>query len=191
MGEFIACRLHFRRRLIRVLVAMGFVSRTMADFEVVGLGTGVGVFFVVLCHLQITDSIPDRYPGAQCDIESYVYMPLLEELKYMPTEKYARAKELLSHSQMIGERYGLYDKTLFQTEVHALRWTRRLHSGASKPVVTTKSKRSSSCQQLDPCIVQSYLVSRALKITRDIAFILADGTTTILVALSTRTSLLG
>lgn len=49
-------------------------------------------------------------------------MPLLEELGYVPTEKYARAKELLHHSEMIGKRWGLYEKTLFQTEVHELRW---------------------------------------------------------------------
>lgn len=49
-------------------------------------------------------------------------MPLLEELGYMPTEKYARAKELLHHSEMIGKHWGLYEKTLFQTEVHELRW---------------------------------------------------------------------
>lgn len=42
----------------------------------------------------------NRYPGAQCDIESYIYMPLIEELGFMPTEKYARAKELLRHSQL-------------------------------------------------------------------------------------------
>ncbi|KAK3704517.1 hypothetical protein LTR37_013800 [Vermiconidia calcicola] len=64
----------------------------------------------------------NRYPGAQCDIESYIYMPLLEELGYMPTEKYARAKELLKHSEMIGKKYGLYERTLFQTEVGKLRW---------------------------------------------------------------------
>ena len=29
----------------------------------------------------------NRYPGAMCDIESYCYMPLLEELGYIPTEK--------------------------------------------------------------------------------------------------------
>ena len=40
----------------------------------------------------------------------------------MPTEKYARAKELLKHSEMIGRKWGLYDKTLFQTEVNNLRW---------------------------------------------------------------------
>ena len=41
----------------------------------------------------------------------------------MPTEKYARAKELLKHSEMIGKRYGLYDRTLFQTEVLNMRWS--------------------------------------------------------------------
>lgn len=60
--------------------------------------------------------------GAQCDIESYIYMPLLEELGYMPTEKYAKAKELLKHSRMIGEKYDLYSKALFQTETHTMRW---------------------------------------------------------------------
>jgi cation diffusion facilitator CzcD-associated flavoprotein CzcO len=64
----------------------------------------------------------NRYPGAQCDIESYVYMPLLDETGYVPTEKYARAKELLKHAEMIGHRYGLYPKTLFQTEAHTLQW---------------------------------------------------------------------
>jgi cation diffusion facilitator CzcD-associated flavoprotein CzcO len=49
-------------------------------------------------------------------------MPLLEEIGYMPTEKYARAKELLAHSRMIGEKFGLYERALFQTEVHSLRW---------------------------------------------------------------------
>lgn len=49
-------------------------------------------------------------------------MPLLEELGYMPTEKYAKAKELLKHSRMIGEKYDLYSKALFQTETHEMRW---------------------------------------------------------------------
>lgn len=64
----------------------------------------------------------NRYPGAQCDIESYIYMPLLEEVNYMPTEKYARAKELLKHSRMIGEKFDLYSRALFQTETHEMRW---------------------------------------------------------------------
>ena len=50
------------------------------------------------------------------------YMPLLEELNYMPTEKYAHSKELLTHSEMIGKHYGLYEKALFQTEVNSIKW---------------------------------------------------------------------
>ena len=33
----------------------------------------------------------NRYPGVQCDIESYIYLPLLEELGYMPKHKYSFA----------------------------------------------------------------------------------------------------
>ena len=64
----------------------------------------------------------NRYPGAACDIESYVYMPLLEELGAIPTEKYARAPEIFAHSQAIGRHFGLYDKACFQTAVTELRW---------------------------------------------------------------------
>jgi cyclohexanone monooxygenase len=64
----------------------------------------------------------NRYPGAQCDIESYVYLPLLEELGYVPTEKYSHAPEILAHSQAIGRHFGLYDNAVFQTEVTELRW---------------------------------------------------------------------
>ncbi|MGD8282136.1 MAG: NAD(P)-binding protein, partial [Gemmatimonadota bacterium] len=41
----------------------------------------------------------NRYPGAQCDTASMVYMPLLEETGHMPTEKYAHAPEILEHCQ--------------------------------------------------------------------------------------------
>jgi cyclohexanone monooxygenase len=64
----------------------------------------------------------NRYPGAQCDIESYCYLPLLEELGVMPREKYSFAKEIYDHSQRIGREYGLYDMACFQTRVTGLEW---------------------------------------------------------------------
>ena len=64
----------------------------------------------------------NRYPGAQCDTASFVYMPLLEETGHMPTEKYAHAPEILEHCQRIGKQYGLYDSALFHTEVKDLEW---------------------------------------------------------------------
>ncbi len=64
----------------------------------------------------------NRYPGAQCDTESYCYLPLLEELDYMPQEKYSFVTEIFEHSQRIGQRYDLYDKTCFQTRVRSIDW---------------------------------------------------------------------
>jgi cyclohexanone monooxygenase len=64
----------------------------------------------------------NRYPGAQCDVESYIYMPLLEELNYIPTQKYARGAEILAHAQAIGRHYNLYEDALFQTQVTETRW---------------------------------------------------------------------
>ena len=65
----------------------------------------------------------NRYPGAQCDVESYIYLPLLEELGYMPKEKYSHAPEILEHSRAIGRHFDLYDGALFQTGVQELRWS--------------------------------------------------------------------
>ena len=64
----------------------------------------------------------NRYPGAQCDIESYCYLPLLEELRYIPKEKYSYVSEIFEHSQRIGQVYKLYDRALFQTRVNGLTW---------------------------------------------------------------------
>ena len=64
----------------------------------------------------------NRYPGAQCDTASLVYMPLLEETGHMPTEKYAHAPEILEHCRRIGRQFGLYENALFHTEVTALAW---------------------------------------------------------------------
>jgi cation diffusion facilitator CzcD-associated flavoprotein CzcO len=64
----------------------------------------------------------NRYPGAQCDTAAFVYMPLLEETGHMPSEKYARAPEILEHCQRIGKQFNLYDDALFHTEVKDLAW---------------------------------------------------------------------
>jgi cation diffusion facilitator CzcD-associated flavoprotein CzcO len=64
----------------------------------------------------------NRYPGAQCDTASMVYMPLLEETGHMPTEKYVHGPEILAHCRRIAGQFGLYDDTLFHTEVTGLTW---------------------------------------------------------------------
>ncbi|MCY3811523.1 MAG: NAD(P)/FAD-dependent oxidoreductase [Gammaproteobacteria bacterium] len=72
----------------------------------------------------------NRYPGAQCDIESYCYLPLLEETGFMPKEKYSYAPEIFDHSKRVAEYFGLYDRAVFQTRVTEVRWNeddRRWH----------------------------------------------------------------
>jgi cation diffusion facilitator CzcD-associated flavoprotein CzcO len=64
----------------------------------------------------------NRYPGAQCDTASFVYMPLLEETGHMPSEKYVRGPEILEHCQRIATHFGLDDGALFHTEVTDLEW---------------------------------------------------------------------
>jgi len=65
----------------------------------------------------------NRYPGAQCDIDAYIYMPLLEETGYMPTQKYADAPEIFEHAQRIGRKFDLYRTALFQTQIRDVRWS--------------------------------------------------------------------
>jgi cation diffusion facilitator CzcD-associated flavoprotein CzcO len=64
----------------------------------------------------------NRYPGIACDVESYIYLPLLEEVGYVPTRKYAEGREILAYSQAIARRFDLYRDALFQTRVEDLSW---------------------------------------------------------------------
>jgi cyclohexanone monooxygenase len=95
-----------------------------------GLVTGARLKEAGVDDVRIIDKAGDfggtwywnRYPGAQCDTASFVYMPLLEETGHMPTEKYAHGPEILEHCQRIGKQFGLYDNALFHTEVTSLEW---------------------------------------------------------------------
>ena len=64
----------------------------------------------------------NRYPGARCDIESYIYFPLLEETGYLPAEKFALATELLEHARRIARKYDLYGDACLDTEVTKIEW---------------------------------------------------------------------
>ncbi|WP_408587522.1 flavin-containing monooxygenase [Novosphingobium sp.] len=64
----------------------------------------------------------NRYPGAACDIESYVYLPLLEETGFMPERKYSGADEIRAYSQRIADHFDLARGALLQTEVTDMTW---------------------------------------------------------------------
>jgi cyclohexanone monooxygenase len=64
----------------------------------------------------------NRYPGIACDVESYIYLPMLEELGYLPSERYPKGVEILAHCRRLAERFELYPAALFQTQVQRLQW---------------------------------------------------------------------
>ena len=64
----------------------------------------------------------NRFPGIQCDNDAYCYIPLLEELGFMPSKKFADGAEIFAHCRNIGKHFGLYDGALFSTQVRDLHW---------------------------------------------------------------------
>jgi cyclohexanone monooxygenase len=67
----------------------------------------------------------NRYPGAACDVPSYDYLPLLDEMKYMPSRLYAKGPEIFAHCQAIARRYDLYDLAVFRTTVISTVWNEK------------------------------------------------------------------
>ena len=64
----------------------------------------------------------NRYPGIACDVESYSYLPLLEEMNYIPSMKFAAGFEIMEYCQKMAEKFGFYDKCLFHTTVERTEW---------------------------------------------------------------------
>jgi cyclohexanone monooxygenase len=123
-------------------VEPGFTREPLKDeVEVAIIGGGFGGLLsgarlrqIGVKDIRVIDKAGDfggtwywnRYPGAQCDIESYVYLPLLEELGYIPSEKYSHAPEILEHSINIAKKFNLYENACFQTEVTEIRWNENI-----------------------------------------------------------------
>lgn len=64
----------------------------------------------------------NRYPGLHCDSEAYIYLPLLEEMGYVPSHKYVPGAEIRRYLELVAERHGLADKVLFRSRVKRLVW---------------------------------------------------------------------
>jgi cyclohexanone monooxygenase len=75
----------------------------------------------------------NRYPGIRCDVESYIYLPYLEETGHIPTERYVTGPEIREYCRLLGRHFELYERALFQTKVAGVTWDEE----ASRWVVTT------------------------------------------------------
>jgi cyclohexanone monooxygenase len=138
IDQYVEVKAEFSRYVEDPYVAPGFTRAPVFDevqFAIIGGGFGGLLMGARLREagfedLRIIETGGDvggtwywnRYPGAMCDVESYCYLPLLEELGYMPKHKYSFAPEILEHSQRIARHYRLYDNALFQTAITELRW---------------------------------------------------------------------
>jgi cation diffusion facilitator CzcD-associated flavoprotein CzcO len=77
----------------------------------------------------------NRYPGIQCDNESYCYLPLLEETGFMPSKKFADGSEIYAYCKSVAETFGFADRALFHTLIDSLRWDERIkrwHVGTNR-----------------------------------------------------------
>jgi cation diffusion facilitator CzcD-associated flavoprotein CzcO len=137
-AQYIEVKAEFAHYVDDPYVEPGFTRAPVfdeVDFAIIGGGFGGLLMGAQLRdagfdRIRVVESAGDfggtwywnRYPGAMCDVESYCYLPLLEELGYMPKHKYSFAPEILEHSRNIARRYRLYDDALMQTGVTELRW---------------------------------------------------------------------
>ncbi|QZA07199.1 NAD(P)/FAD-dependent oxidoreductase [Mycolicibacter heraklionensis] len=108
-----------------------------ADVEVVVLGGGIagllaGAYLkkAGVADVRVIEMGGDfggvwywnRFPGIQCDNDAYCYVPMLEELDFIPSKKFADGAEIFQHCQNIGKHFGLYDGAIFSTQVRTVRW---------------------------------------------------------------------
>ena len=137
-SQYVEVKAEFSRYVEDPYVEPGFTRAPVFDeveFAIIGGGFGGLLMGARLREagfesIRVVETAGDfggtwywnRYPGAMCDVESYCYLPLLEELGYMPKHKYSFAPEILEHSRRIARQYRLYDNALMQTGVTELRW---------------------------------------------------------------------
>jgi cyclohexanone monooxygenase len=138
IGQYVEVKADFAHYVDDPYVEPGFTRAPVTDeveFAIIGGGFGGLLMGARLREagfesIRLVESAGDvggtwywnRYPGAMCDVESYVYLPLLEELGYIPKHKYSFAPEILEHSRAIARHYRLYDDALFQTSITGMEW---------------------------------------------------------------------
>ena len=104
---------------------------------VMGAGFG-GILFAVRCieagvdknDIVIVDPAGgfggtwywNRYPGLMCDVESHIYLPLIEEMEYMPKRRYASGSEIREYVESLCSKYNLHDRAMFQSSVKSVVW---------------------------------------------------------------------
>ncbi|WP_338889090.1 NAD(P)/FAD-dependent oxidoreductase [Rhodococcus sovatensis] len=113
------------------------IAPMTAEVDVLVIGAGfmgmtaaIGLKKAGISNIKILDVAADfggtwywnRYPGVRCDIESYIYFPMLEETGYVPKERYSTGTEIYEYCRLLARQFDLYDNSLFQTRVTGMEW---------------------------------------------------------------------
>ncbi|KAL2825796.1 hypothetical protein BDW59DRAFT_179772 [Aspergillus cavernicola] len=104
----------------------------------------------------------NRFPGLHCDLESYVYLPLLEETGYVPSHKYAPGQEIRAHADRVAEKWNLVDKTLFRTDIESTEWD----DHAQLWTITSVERRGPSAAAIKRIFRAQYVYLAAGVLTR-------------------------
>ncbi|KAF5392308.1 hypothetical protein D9757_001553 [Collybiopsis confluens] len=64
----------------------------------------------------------NRFPGLMCDVESYIYLPLLEETGFVPKHKYSYGEEIREYCELMAKKWGLFDRVVWRTTLYSLKW---------------------------------------------------------------------
>ncbi len=105
-----------------LLAAASLLKQGVTDIRIIEKGSDVGGTWYW-----------NRYPGCRCDVDAFTYLPLIEDHGEMPSERYARAPEILDHARRIAKQTGIADRTLLQTGVSGADWDEK----SSRWIVTT------------------------------------------------------
>lgn len=62
-----------------------------------------------------------------CDVESYIYLPFLEEMGYMPKRRYASGWEIREYIESVCTKYKLHDRAMFQASGKSMVWDDAKH----------------------------------------------------------------
>ncbi len=128
----------------------------------------------------------NRYPGIQCDNESYCYVPLLEELNFIPSKKFADGAEIFEHCRRIGKHYGLYDGAIFSTQVTRAALGREHQALANRNRPRRRHPRTLRCHGFRRLpIARSFQASQVSRTSRGTAFTPRAGTTSTPAAIPT------
>ncbi|POR36276.1 Pentalenolactone D synthase [Tolypocladium paradoxum] len=138
-------------------------------FLIVGAGYGGLLFAVRLVEagfkpdeIRIVDTAGgfggtwywNRYPGLMCDVESYMYMPLLEETGYMPKHRFSYGPEIRHHAENVASKWNLSDKAVFRTRLRSCEWD----DGARRWKVALAQSRGPGEKAIDMTVGAQFVI---------------------------------